>query len=286
MYNILSPDIIRKFIPSRKIDSRKGDNGIVLVIGGSHIYHGAPILSSLSALKAGADLVYTAAPKIIVNSVRSYSPNLIVIPLMDSKMTRGTVNKLLGSLPINIDSATIGMGSKIEDKTSLQILIKKLLDKGIRLSLDASSLIDSILPIISNNNVVVTPHSGEFKRLFGSIPPLKLKDRIFTVEKLAYENSIVILLKGAIDIISDGTNTYINKKTAPAMTVGGTGDVLSGLVATMLAKTQKSVEAASIAVFVNGKSGEEAQKKYGCHIMATDLIDMLPQVLKPYDTIN
>ncbi|MBP2624355.1 MAG: NAD(P)H-hydrate dehydratase, partial [Nitrosopumilaceae archaeon] len=77
MNDILSDNLIKKFIPSRKINSRKGDNGVVLVIGGSYIYHGAPLLSSLAAIKAGADLVYTAVPKIIVDPIRSYSPNLI-----------------------------------------------------------------------------------------------------------------------------------------------------------------------------------------------------------------
>ncbi len=286
MNDILSDNLIKKFIPSRKINSRKGDNGVVLVIGGSYIYHGAPLLSSLAAIKAGADLVYTAVPKIIVDPIRSYSPNLIVIPLMDPKLTRGTVNKLLGSIPTNIDSVTIGMGSKIEDKIPLKILIDKLLDRGIRLSLDASALVADILPLLPNNNVVVTPHSGEFKRLFGLIPPLHLPDRISIVEKLADQNSVVILLKGSTDIISNGVVTYINQKKTPSMTVGGTGDILSGLVATMLAKNTNPIEAASVAVYINGRSGKLAQEKYGCHIVATDLIEMLPYIMKQYDVIN
>lgn len=286
MNDILSDNLIKKFIPSRKINSRKGDNGVVLVIGGSYIYHGAPLLSSLAAIKAGADLVYTAVPKIIVDPIRSYSPNLIVIPLMDPKLTRGTVNKLLGSIPTNIDSVTIGMGSKIEDKIPLKILIDKLLDRGIRLSLDASALVADILPLLPNNNAVVTPHSGEFKRLFGLIPPLHLPDRISIVEKLADQNSVVILLKGSTDIISNGVVTYINPKKTPSMTVGGTGDILSGLVATMLAKNTNPIEAASVAVYINGRSGKLAQEKYGCHIVATDLIEMLPYIMKQYDVIN
>lgn len=286
MNDILSDNLIKKFIPSRKINSRKGDNGVVLVIGGSYIYHGAPLLSSLAAIKAGADLVYTAVPKIIVDPIRSYSPNLIVIPLMDPKLTRGTVNKLLGSIPTNIDSVTIGMGSKIEDKIPLKILIDKLLDRGIRLSLDASALVADILPLLPNNNAVVTPHSGEFKRLFGLIPPLHLPDRISIVEKLADQNSVVILLKGSTDIISNGVVTYINPKKTPSMTIGGTGDILSGLVATMLAKNTNPIEAASVAVYINGRSGKLAQEKYGCHIVATDLIEMLPYIMKQYDVIN
>jgi len=155
----LQSTIVKKFIPSRKSSSRKGDNGIVLVVGGSYLYHGAPILSSVAALRSGTDLVYTCVPKINVSSVRSISPNLIVIPLVDSKLTRGAVNKLLGQIPKNLDSATIGMGLAIQDVEALKLLVKKLLDMDIRLSLDASALVKDILPIVPNKNVVVTPHA-------------------------------------------------------------------------------------------------------------------------------
>jgi len=167
----LQSNIVKKFIPERKIKSRKGDNGKVLVVGGSYIYHGAPILSSLAALRSGADLVYTSVPKINAQSTRAISPNLIVLPLVDSKLTRGAANKLLGQIPHGLDSATIGMGLAIKDIESLKTLLKPLLDSDVRLSLDASALVSGILPLLQNKNVVVTPHTSEFKRLFGEIPP-------------------------------------------------------------------------------------------------------------------
>jgi len=282
----LQSTIVKKFIPSRKSSSRKGDNGIVLVVGGSYLYHGAPILSSVAALRSGTDLVYTCVPKINVSSVRSISPNLIVIPLVDSKLTRGAVNKLLGQIPKNLDSATIGMGLAIQDVEALKLLVKKLLDMDIRLSLDASALVKDILPIVPNKNVVVTPHAGEFKRLFGTIPPENKTQRIKTVEKFAKENAITILLKGSTDIISDGKTTFLNPKKIPAMTVGGTGDVLSGLVAGILAKNRNTLESAAAAAFLNGLAGKAAQKKYGLHIVSTDLLDTIPQVMKPFDKIR
>ena len=155
---ILQSSVVKKFIPERKTSSRKGDNGKVLVVGGSYIYHGAPILSSLAALRTGADLVYTAVPKINTQATRAISPNLIVIPLADSKLTRGAVNKLLGQIPSDLDSATIGMGLAIQDVEALKILVRSLLDRDVRLSLDASALVSSILPFLANQNVVVTPH--------------------------------------------------------------------------------------------------------------------------------
>ena len=282
----LTSSIVKKFIPSRKSNSRKGDNGKVLVVGGSYMYHGAPVLSSLAALRSGSDLVYTAVPKINVQSTRSISPDLIVIPMADSKLTRGTVNKLLGQAPQDLDSATIGMGLAIQDVEALKLLVKSLLNRDVRLSLDASSLVKEVLPLIANKNVVVTPHTGEFKRLFGEIPPENKVKRIQSVEKYAKNNSITILLKGEIDIISNRVKTFTNVKNTPAMTVGGTGDVLSGITAGFLARNRNSLEAASSAAFVNGLSGKITQKHFGLHITATDLIENLPNVLKPFDKIK
>ncbi|MDH3489953.1 MAG: NAD(P)H-hydrate dehydratase [Nitrosopumilus sp.] len=281
----LTLTIVKKFIPSRKSTSRKGDNGIVLVVGGSYIYHGAPILSSIAALRCGTDLVYTSVPKINVTPTRAISPNLIVIPLVDQKLTRGAVTKLLGVLPHSLHSATIGMGLAIQDKNALIYFVKSLLDRDVRLSLDASALIPEVLPLLADKNVVVTPHAGEFKRLFGEAPPNSKKERIKVVEKNAKKNGIVVLLKGAMDIISNGTTTYLYEKTIPAMTVGGTGDVLSGLVAGLLAKNRNALESAAAAAFINGLTGKAVQKKVGLHMTSMDLLDEIPTVMKPFDKI-
>jgi len=282
----LQTSTIKKFIPARMSNSRKGDNGTVLVVGGSYIYHGAPVLSSLAALRCGTDLVYTAVPKINVQATRAISPNLIVIPLVDQKLTRGSVRKLLGVIPKNLDSATVGMGLAVADKEALKILIKSLIDNDVRVSLDASALVKEILPLLPNKNAVVTPHVGEFARLFGESPPIEMKKRISLVERHAKKNSITILLKGPTDIISDGKTTYLNPKKIPSMTVGGTGDVLSGLVAGILSKNRNSLQSASAAAYINSLAGKLVQKKYGLHITSTDLLDAIPLVMKPFDKIK
>ena len=281
----LSPSIVKKFIPARKSTSRKGDNGIVLVVGGSYIYHGAPILSSLAALRCGTDLVYTSVPKINVAPTRAISPNLIVIPLVDQKLTRGAVNKLVGAIPRNLDSATIGMGLAIQEKNALLNLVKSLLDRDVRLSLDASALIPDVLPLLENKNVVVTPHAGEFKRLFGQTVPSSKNERIKLVEKNAKKYGITVLLKGSTDVISNGSDTFLYSKKIPAMTVGGTGDVLSGLVAGFLSKNRNTLESAAAATFINGLAGKAAQKKLGLHITSMDVLEELPFVMKTFDRI-
>ena len=281
----LTSSLVKKFIPARKSTSRKGDNGIVLVVGGSYIYHGAPILSSLAALKCGTDLVYTCVPKVNVTPTRAISPNLIVIPLVDQKLTLGAVNKLIGALPRNLHSATIGMGLAIQEKNSLLHFVKSLLNRDVRLSLDASALIPDVLPLLANKNVVVTPHAGEFKRLFGVVPSDSKNERIKLVETKAKEFGITVLLKGATDVVSDGTTTYLNEKKTPAMTVGGTGDVLSGLVAGLLSNNRNPLESAAAATFINGLAGKSAQKRLGLHMTSMDLLDEIPSVMKPFDKI-
>ena len=282
---LLSSSIVENFIPARKSASRKGDNGIVLVIGGSYIYHGAPILSSLAALRCGTDLVYTSVPKINVTPTRAISPNLIVIPLVDQKLTLGAVKKLVGALPRNLHSATIGMGLAIQEKNSLLHLVQSLLNRDVRLSLDASALIPEVLPLLANKNVVVTPHAGEFKRLFGYVPSDSKNERIQLVEKHALDNGVTILLKGPTDIISNGNTTYLCEKNTPAMTVGGTGDVLSGLVAGLLSNNRNSLESAAAAAFICGLTGKQVQEKLGLHMTSMDLIDAIPNIMKPFDKI-
>jgi len=286
MPSIITSKLVKKFVPVRKSSSRKGDNGKVLVLGGRNINNKEPALSSLAALKTGTDLVYTCVPKINVQATRAVSPNLIVIPLVDSKLTRGAVNKLLGQIPVDLDSATIGMGLSIQDPEALKLLVKSLLDRDVRLSLDATALVSYILPLLSGKNVVVTPHAGEFKKMFGEVPPDSKKARITMVEKFAKDHSITILLKGPTDIISNGTKTYINPTNIPGMTVGGTGDILSGIIAGMLARNRNALESAVISAYFNGLAGKSTQKKLGSHMTATDLLDALPSVMKSFDKIK
>ena len=286
----INDDFIKKISVPRNISSRKGDNGIVLVVGGNRIYHGAPILASLAALRSGTDLVYTAIPSVNVNATRSVSPNLIVLPLVDEKLTMGSASRLIKSLPKKVDSATIGMGMSIAKKEALINLIEKLLKNGTKLILDASALIPEILPKIKNTECIITPHGGEYMRIFKT----ELKnynnnknnnDQVSDVLKNANKYGITIILKGWKNIISNGEQTAVVERSTPAMTVGGTGDVLAGLVAGFFSK-MNSFEAACTAVYLNGLAGIMAYQKVGLHMAASDLLDNLPMVIKRFDQIG
>ena len=280
----VTPKVIRQLIPPRSSSSRKGDNGTILIAGGSRFYHGAPILSTMSALRSGADLVYTAVPRSIITAVRSFSPAIIALPLPDDKLTVGSTNRLIAMLPKHADAAAIGMGMSLQPE-ALAALVRKLKQASTKILLDASALIPQLLGEISNTGSIVTPHAGEFKRLFGTEPGSTKQEMTSNVHRLAKEHGITIVLKGWINIISDGEQLAAIKRSTPAMTVGGSGDVLSGLTAGLLAK-MKPFDASVVAIYVNGLAGNLAFKRAGLHIIATDLIDMLPRVMKQFDKVT
>ena len=280
----VEPSVVRRFVPGRPPGSHKGQNGRVLVVGGSNVYHGAPILASLAALRSGADLVYTAVPSANAAATRSASPDLIVVPMADQKLTRGAARKLLGHVPAGLHSAAVGMGIAVRDRGALSLLARSLLDADAGLVLDGGALLPEVLKPIAGSRTVVTPHQGEFRRLFGEDAPQGAAERIAAVARMARRHEIAVLLKGPTDIVSDGERTFVHRGGVPAMTVGGTGDVLSGLLAGLLARSRRPAEAAAAAVFFNGLAGKALQKAMGTHIVASDLLGKIPAAMRPFDT--
>jgi NAD(P)H-hydrate epimerase len=283
----ITQDYIKNHVSPRDQNSKKGDNGIVLVIGGSALYHGAPLLASLSALRAGADLVYTAVPKIIVNAIRSYSPNVIALPMTDSSLTIGSANRLIKSLPKKPHTATIGMGMTITKPGALVSLVKKLRENKTKLVLDASALIPEVLSEITETDTIITPHPGEFKRIFNEDVGVGEKEVLSIVSKMAIRHRITIILKGWLNVIADQSGKIATiRRTTPAMNVGGTGDVLAGLVAALYSRTNSSFDASALAVYFNGVAAGIAAEKVGLHMIATDLIDNIPNAMKPFDMVS
>ena len=279
--------LVKNLVVPRIVTSRKGDNGIVLIVGGSRIYHGAPVLASIAALRAGTDLVFTAIPRSNVIPVRAYSPDFIVLPLPDDKLTMGVANRIMALLPKKPDAAAIGMGMSIAKPDALVSLIRQLRKANVKLLLDASALIPEILEEISGTGTIVTPHRGEYKRLFGKDNDTNEDVQVSAVQTLAKHYGITIVLKGSINIISDGVyeNVATIRRSTPAMTVGGMGDILSGLTAGLLTK-YSSFNASLLGVYLNGIAASLAYKRVGLHMLATDVIGELPNAMKPFDLIK
>ena len=278
---------VRGKIPARKRASHKGMNGVVCIVGGSRNYHGAPFLSAMGAARAGVDLVYLAVPKVVSTPVRSLSPDLIVIPMADGKLTKGSVSRLAAWLP-QVGAVGIGPGLGAQNANDLKTAISLLSAKCSTVVADADALRPAILdaPREQLAKTVVTPHAGEFERLFGQKVPDELEGRTELVRRAAADHGLVVLLKGPTDVISDGEKVGLNNTHSPAMTVGGTGDVLTGVTAAMAAKGLGRFDAACCAAYVCGLAGEEAAKELGLHVLASDVVACIPRSMKRFDRLE
>jgi hydroxyethylthiazole kinase-like uncharacterized protein yjeF len=268
--------------PGKK--SHKGDNGIVLIIGGGP-YIGAPALSGLAALRTGVDLVYIATPKRSWESVATFSPNFIVKDLHDDMLTRNDIpeiEELLGKCTAVILGP--GLGTAKETEETIAPLVQRIIAEKKPLVLDADAIkpVGENLSIIRNSPTVVTPHVGEFKKLTGITLSQDIDTRINTVNDWADKIGVTIFLKGYIDVLSDGRHIKQNKVHNEAMTVGGTGDVLAGVIGALLSKNVTPYNAVRIAAFLNGEAGNEAFRKKSYGLLATDIIDEIPTILKKY----
>jgi len=276
---------VSRAVPPRRKDSHKRMNGTVCVIGGSRLYHGAPFLCASGAMRAGVDLVFIAVPAVIATAVRALSPDFIVVPLPDAKLTRGNVAKLMAWVEKS-DAYAVGPGLGPQNPEELAHCVNELKGKGKGLVLDADALRPRVLESIRNTPTVVTPHAGEFERLFGVALPENEEARENLVAEKAKEVGITVLLKGPTDIISDGQRLGTNVTHSPAMTVGGTGDVLTGVTAGLIAKGVPGFEAACSAAYINGSAGAEAARELGLHITATDVANRIANVMKRFDRLE
>jgi NAD(P)H-hydrate epimerase len=265
----------------RPSESHKGDFGRLLVIGGSETYSGAPTLVTLAALRTGVDLAYLAAPEETAYAISSMCPDLITIKLEGKHLNSGDMPVLKKYIE-TVDAVAMGpgLGLHAETKKAVKAIIEAVEDAGKPLLLDADGLkafaeFERKLKI----PLVLTPHAGEYAILAGKKLPEDLKAKVAEVQKTAAKLGAVILLKGAVDVVADGKRFKLNFTGNPGMTVGGTGDVLSGVVGAFLAQKVDPFEAAVAGAFVNGAAGDFVFEEKGYHMVASDLIDWIPRVL-------
>jgi NAD(P)H-hydrate epimerase len=205
----LDASFVSKVIPPRQKAGHKRMNGTVCVVGGSRLYHGAPFLCGSGAMRSGVDLVFIAVPASIATAVRSLSPDFIVVPLPDSKLTRGNITKLLAWVP-NVDSYAIGPGLGPQKPEHVASAINQMKGDGKALVVDADALRHEALPSMKNANAVVTPHAHEFERLFAVPLPEDLDGRIKAVSAQAKKWGVTVTLKGPTDVVSNGEKVAIN----------------------------------------------------------------------------
>jgi len=285
------PEGIEKFVgpgdvsvitKPRAPESHKGDFGRLLVIGGSEMYSGAPTLTALAALRTGVDLVFIAAPRETAYAISSISPDLITLKLEGEQLN-------MNNLPVirrSLEKATAvvigpGLGLRRETWETVNAIIKIVETKRIPILLDADGLKAFVeFKHRIETPAVLTPHAGEYEMLTGKKLPSGLRERMESVQKTAQDLDAVVLLKSHVDIISDGYRSKFNFTGNPGMTVGGTGDVLSGIVGAFLAQGVDPFEAAAAGAFVNGAAGDFVKAEKGYHMVSTDLLDWIPKVME------
>lgn len=287
-------DLLR--LKNRSKTSHKGNNGKLLIVGGSKDYSGAPAIAGLSAISGGADLVYIATPKPAALPIKATSLDFIVRELEGDYLSLDHLDEIM-ELVDSVDAVLIGPGAGRDEETSklFNVLATKI-KKPLVIDADALKEVDSNL-IKNKENLILTPHLFEFKEFFDKIIRdlginfnrvkisrngsdfTKIDENITVFQRIAREIKGTIVIKGEYDLVVNRKSFKINKTGNPGMTVGGTGDALAGLSTSLFSQGLDAFDAATVAVYVNGRAGDVAFNKQGYGFSATDLVSYIGSIL-------
>jgi len=270
----IGPGDIRFRFPRREKTAHKGDAGKVLVVGGSENYIGAPYFAAMAALRSGCDLVYVAAPRYAAEKIASMAPDVITIPLESRDHITKKDLKALKKIDFDVACIGNGIGADRESLAAVNEFVGKL---GKPVVVDGDGL-KAVTPAKLGNNVVLTPHGGEFKLLFGKTPSDDIEKRAEALKAAAKKTKATILLKGRIDLIASGKKAKFNETGAAYMSKGGTGDILAGICAGLMAQGVEPFDAAGMAAFVNGLAGEDAYAHNSISMTASDVLASIGDV--------
>jgi len=288
--NLITPQDFGGLLAPRPRESNKGSYGHVLVVGGSLGKAGAAAMAGMSALRSGAGLSTVATARGVLATVAGFHPEIMTEPLEET--SAGTIARTAltkGSLDqIAHGKTVLAVGPGISRHPETSELVRAILEKyRIPTVLDADGLnaFEGMADQLSGDGrpLVITPHPGEMARLTGrSIPEIQ-KDRIGTARGFAGGHKIIVVLKGHRTLVAqpDGT-VWVNTTGNPGMATGGTGDILTGMVAGMMAQNPQHIPQAVIAaVYLHGVAGDVAREARGePSLVATDLIGALPEAFR------
>lgn len=272
--------LLKRIYAKRHRWVHKYDFGHLLIVGGSNHYTGSPALQALAALRAGVDLVTVVAPRRAADTIASFKPDLIAYPLDCDHFTPEHIEALLPF--VQNKSAVVvggGMGRTKEVLEFVRLFVQQL-NLPCVIDTDAIYAVAERIELVRNRPFVLTPHSYEFYVLSKQRVGIDVKERSAAVKRFAKLNQTVVLLKGHVDVISDGRQVVLNRTGSPYMTKGGLGDTLAGICGALLARGVKPFEAACAAAHLNGRAGEIAAKYYKESTMASDLIEAIPRAIE------
>lgn len=271
---------IARWLPRRARDSHKGDYGKILLLCGSRGYTGAATLAAMGALRTGAGLVYLGVPESIyaIEAVKLTEPVVFPLPDEGGMLSPEALEPIRALLP-KMDTVLFGCGSGLgPGPEAVLALVLKVFPGPVVLDADGITLLSRNIDLLRGRTgpVLLTPHDGEFSRLL----PLPM-ERMEQTAELARRLGAVILRKGHRTLITDGNRCYVNRTGNPGMATGGSGDVLAGMLVSLLGQGVPPLEAAACAAWLHGRAGDVCAEEMGEYgLLPTDLLDRLPRLLK------
>lgn len=267
----------------RAEDANKGTFGKVLVIAGSRGMSGAAILTASAALRSGAGLVRVAVPASILATVAAGNPCYTLIPLPEDdhgQIAYHAWNPLSEQIQGNhVVAVGPGLGPG-EARRQLMLSLLLETDKPMVLDADGLNAIQNDVESLRARTapLILTPHPGEFARLLKTDVPTIQSNREDHAVKFAHAHGVVLLLKGHQTIVTDGSQVYLNDTGNPGMATGGSGDVLTGIIAALVGQGMSAFDAAQLGAWTHGRAGDLARDALGEQgMIASDLLDYLPQ---------
>lgn len=277
----------RKQFPPRRRDSSKTDYGRVFVVAGSSGLSGACVMTTLAALRSGAGLVTVGVPKSLMSPLAKRLTEAMTFPLSETKqgtLARSAARPILRFLAKE-SALAIGPGLSLNRETQT-VIRKVILSSRKPMVIDADGLNafkgHTILFKKLKAPAILTPHSGEFVRLFGGKIPKTASERKHRAIKISRKFKVILVLKGHRTVVAAPTGeVYVNQSGNPGMATGGSGDVLTGVIAAFLAQKIEPFKAACLGVFVHGYAGDLAAKQKGeISLIASDIIAALPSAFQ------
>ncbi len=276
-----------KFLPKRKKESHKGTYGRVGIMAGSTGMTGACTLSSMAALRCGSGLVYGIVPQSL-NTILSIKLTEVVLKPINDKDKGYFIYDSINQIEDNLkDLDVIALGPGIGTKEETAKVVEKILrtsKKLIVLDADGLNCISSEPNILLDRQgpTIITPHPGELSRLLKVSTEEIQKNRVKYSKKISEKYNIITVLKGANTVITNKEgNIYINSTGNPGMATAGSGDVLTGMIASFIGQGIEPIVAAKLGVYLHGLAGDLAKLEYGEYgIVAKDILGCIPSSLK------
>ena len=277
----LDHQAVLDLLPDRDPWAHKGDFGKILLLCGSRGYTGAAALAAMGALRSGAGLVYLGVPESIyaIEAVKLTEPIVFPLPDEDGKLAISAQEQVRQLLP-KMDAVLIGpgLGQSKGTLAALKTVLREF-SGPVVIDADGINLLAEHKYLLRGRTAptVLTPHDGEFVRLAGTLG----EDRLAAAEQLANEFGCIVVLKGHETLITNGEKAYRNTTGNPGMAVGGSGDVLAGIIASLLGQGIATLEAAAVAVWLHGAAGDRCADELGQYgMLPSDLVEELPRLMK------